>query len=213
MKKMISLVIAIVLMWSLTVTAFATTIDDFVEKAAGEIGTSYNMDPNRDYYIWEETKYGKWFSDQRSHIERFYNGSYYVHEAPWCTMFVSWCSDQVGLGIPRYSAVTEMKNWYVSEGRYHDLLSSYNPKKGDIVFFTREGEDSHVGIIESVESFAIVPFRDKKWFKLTVIEGDMVYSGEGWKKCSVERVSREVNPYQIEMWNIHNNIVVGFGEN
>lgn len=214
MRKLISPVVAIVLMLSLTVPVFATTIDDFVEKAAGEVGTTYEMTPGDKYHINEELKYGKWFNDQRSPLERFWNGSYYDHEAPWCVMFVSWCSAQVGLGIPRYSDVTEMKNWYISEGRYHDW-QSYNPKKGDTVFFMRNGEDSHVGIIESVENLPDVPFKDGKWIKLTVIEGDCVHMGDGWKNCSVDRVSREIRTSQPETWmtSSSSNVIVGFGEN
>lgn len=213
-KKLISFVVAIVLMLSLSVPAFAATIDDFVEKAAGEVGTTYEMDPNQEYYVKEETKYGKWFNDQRSWIERLYNGSYYVHKAPWCVMFVSWCSAQVGLGIPRYSGVTEMKNWYISEGRYHDW-QSYIPKKGDTVFFMSEGEDSHVGIIESVENLPDVPFRNGKWLKLTVIEGNTPHNEDGLKSCSVDRISREVRTSRPSTWNIFssNNVIVGFGEN
>lgn len=209
MKKMISFIVAVTLMLSFAAPAYATTIDDFVEKAAGEVGTSYDMDSNRDYYIWEETKYGKWFSDQRNWLERLYNGSYYVHEAPWCTMFVSWCSDQAGLGIPRYSAVTEMKNWYNSEGRYHNRLF-YTPKKGDVVFFADDnGQDSHVGIVENVEICADVPFKDGQWIKMTTIEGDYIHWQDGQKSCSVDRVSHELRtsrPWECDG-------IIGFGEN
>lgn len=213
MKKLISLVVAIILMLSLTVPAFAATIDDFVEKAADEVGTTYEMDPNQEYYIKEGSKYGRWFVGLDWFRFLFQSASY-IHKGQWCVMFVSWCSDQVGLGIPAYATVTEMKNWYISEGRYHDW-QSYNPKKGDTVFFMRNGEDSHVGIIESVENLPDVPFKDGKCIKLTVIEGDCVHMGDGWKNCSVDRVSREIRTSQPETWmtSSSSNVIVGFGEN
>lgn len=214
MKKLISFVLVVVLMLSVTTQAFAATIDDFVETTAGEVGTTYEMDSNRDYYVWEEMKYGQWFNNQRNWLERLWNSSYYLHEAPWCAIFVSWCSDQVGLGIPRYANVTDMKNWYISEGRYHDW-QSYNPKEGDTVFFARNGADSHVGIIESVENLPDVPYAKGKWIKMTVIEGDCIYWEDGVKSCKVDKVSREVRSSQLWSHFIYSgrNVVIGFGEN
>lgn len=216
MKKLISLVVAIVLMLNLTVPAFAATIDDFVEKAAGEVGTTYEMDPNQEYYIREETKYTQWFVGLDWFRFLFQRASF-LHKGKWCVMFVSWCSDQVGFGIPAYATVAEMKNWYISEGRFHDW-QSYDPKKGDTVFFMSEGKDSHVGIIESVEispDVPNVPFTGGKCIKLTVIEGDWTHDGPGWKNCSVDRVPREIRTSQWDISDIFgsSNVIVGFGEN
>lgn len=216
MKKVqFILVLAIQAITFLTVSAYASTLDDFVNKASGEVGVSYAMDPNRGYYTYDVIKYGEWFNSQRFFVEQWHNGNYYLHESPWCAIFVSWCSDQVGLGIPRYSDVNDMLRWYKNNGRYHDWWS-YNPKRGDVVFFTRDGSYSHVAIIEYVENTSDSPFANGKRIKMTLIEGDCVSGGDGWKSCSVERTNWDVrtsDPKGKRNGSPSSNVVVGFGEN
>lgn len=93
----------------------------------------------------------------------FYEGNinkfttwYYGYEtdAYWCSIFVSWCADQIGAigtSVPKRSACSSMRNWFEMRGEYYPVDSDYVPKKGDIVFINTEvdGTDDihHVEII------------------------------------------------------------------
>jgi len=212
MKKVILALVICVFVLNIF-SAHAGSIDDFVNVAASQVDTSYSMDPNRDYYIYDELMYGQWFIEDREWYQNLYNSSYYLHECPWCVIFVSWCSARAGMSIPKYSDVTEMKNWFASNGCYHDW-QSYNPKRGDVVFFMRDGRDSHVAIVEAAEVLPDTPYKDEKRIKLTIIEGDYIYSGDGWKCCNVKRSSLEIrtsNQTNNSIFQSHN-VVVGFGE-
>lgn len=81
---------------------------------------------------------------------------YYGREtdAYWCSIFVSWCADQVGaLGtaVPKRSSVDAMRQWFINKDQYYPATSDYVPQKGDILFINTEcdGTDDvhHVDII------------------------------------------------------------------
>lgn len=93
----------------------------------------------------------------------FYEGNinefttwYYGYEtdAFWCTIFVSWCADQVGAlqtAVPKRSSCTPMKDWFERRGEYYPVDSDYIPVKGDIVFINTAVDNTddihHVEII------------------------------------------------------------------
>ncbi len=75
-------------------------------------------------------------------------------EASWCSIFVSWCADQVGaLGsaVPKKASCLSMKKWFDRRGEYYPADSDYIPQKGDIVFWNTavDGTDDihHVEIV------------------------------------------------------------------
>ena len=81
---------------------------------------------------------------------------YYGREtdAYWCSIFVSWCADQVGaLGtaVPKRSSVDTMRQWFINKGQYYPATSDYVPQKGDILFINTESDGTdnvhHVDII------------------------------------------------------------------
>lgn len=90
-----------------------------------------------------------------SYINKFTTWYYgYETSAYWCSIFVSWCADQVGaLGtaVPKRSSCLSMKNWFERRGQYYPADSDYVPQKGDIVFINTavDGTDDihHVDII------------------------------------------------------------------
>lgn len=90
-----------------------------------------------------------------SYINKFTTWYYgYETSAYWCSIFVSWCADQVGaLGtaVPKRSSCVSMKNWFERRGQYYPADSDYVPQKGDIVFINTavDGTDDihHVDII------------------------------------------------------------------
>ena len=78
----------------------------------------------------------------------------YDTDSYWCTIFVSWCADQVGaLGtaVPKRAACLSMKNWFEMRGEFYPASSDYVPQKGDIVFLNTavDGTDDihHVEIV------------------------------------------------------------------
>lgn len=90
-----------------------------------------------------------------SNINKFTTWYYGLDtSAYWCSIFVSWCADQVGaLGtaVPKRASCLSMKNWFEKRGEYYPVDSDYIPQKGDIVFINTavDGTDSihHVDII------------------------------------------------------------------
>ncbi len=109
-------------------------------------------------------KYGEWFE--------------YPNE-DWCAMFVSWCSNQAGIGIdviPKYSSVAGGMLWFGERGllKYKE---DYQPKSGDIIFFASGGA-SHTGIVISCD-------------------GTRVYTIEGNTSSSVRQRNYLLSYYQI----------------
>lgn len=90
-----------------------------------------------------------------NNINKFTSWYYgYDTDAYWCTVFVSWCADQVGaLGtaVPKRAACSSMKNWFKTRGEYYPASSGYIPQKGDIAFLNTavDGSDDihHVEIV------------------------------------------------------------------
>lgn len=103
------------------------TAAEFVAVAASQIGTRENPKNSN------KQKYGEWYG---------------MNGQPWCAMFVSWCSDQVGaLSITgQYAYCPSWVNYAKQQGRWLDR--SAKPQPGDIVFFSNGKRACHVGIVE-----------------------------------------------------------------
>lgn len=90
-----------------------------------------------------------------SNINEFTTWYYGVDtDAYWCSIFVSWCADQVGaLGtaVPKRAICSSMKDWFEARGEYYPAESDYVPQKGDIIFLNTDPEGSdgihHVEIV------------------------------------------------------------------
>ncbi len=118
-----------------------------------------------------------------SNINKFTTWYYgYETSAYWCSIFVSWCADQVGAigtAVPKRASCVQMKNWFEKRGEYYPVSSDYVPQKGDIVFINTavDGTDDihHVDII--TESGFI---KSGKTYKIKCIGGntsDLNYNG------------------------------------
>lgn len=90
-----------------------------------------------------------------SDINKFTTWYYGIDtDASWCSIFVSWCADQVGaLGsaVPKKASCLSMKKWFAMRGEYYPADSDYVPQKGDIAFWNTavDGTDDihHVEIV------------------------------------------------------------------
>ena len=111
--------------------------EDLIAVAETQMGY---VESTRDFIIRDDgskqgyTVYGDW-----------YGMSY----EEWCAMFVSFCAEYAGIprsSLPREAAVAKMLSGMRSLGVY-ERRGKYEPVRGDIIFFTREGRPGHVGIV------------------------------------------------------------------
>lgn len=128
-----------------------------------------------------------------SNINEFTSWYYGVDtSASWCSIFISWCADQVGaLGtaVPKRASCLSMKNWFEKRGEFYPVTSDYVPQKGDIIFLNTATDGSegihHVDIV--TQSGFIV---NKKGINVRCIGGntsDLNYNGS-------EYVTEKVRP-------------------
>ena len=85
------------------------------------------------------TKYNQWYYG--------YNAS-----APWCAIFVSWCSRVANIStniIPNFASVSVGKQWFESRNQFC-YRGSYTPKAGDLIFF-----NGHVGIVKGCDGASV----------------------------------------------------------
>jgi hypothetical protein len=82
--------------------------------------------------------------------------SWYGMVGPWCAMFTSWAFAHGGSPLPEitpnkpnsgFAYCPSGVNWAKQQGTWRPSSSSYEPKRGDIVFFDFIGRPSHVGIV------------------------------------------------------------------
>lgn len=78
---------------------------------------------------------------------------WYGFNGAWCGMFVDYCARQAGVStdvIPTgIASVKNIKNWYISAGRWHDY--TYHPQPGDLVVYSETNDAGHVGIVTGVD--------------------------------------------------------------
>ena len=131
-KKILSLILAAVIILSSMLSVYACTeeiktkneetrrilAEEIVEVARSQIG----------FYESSINKFSTWYYG-------------YENETSWCTIFVSWCADQIGAmstAVPKRSACLSMKLWFERRGEFYPVDSYYLPQKGDIVFINTE---------------------------------------------------------------------------
>ncbi len=98
------------------------------------------------------TPYGKWYG---------------MDGQPWCAMFVSWCANEAGIlasknspkdkngnilppYVPKFASVSTGVKWYKENERFKSRTSGYEPKAGDTIFFSKNGQN-HVGIVTAYD--------------------------------------------------------------
>jgi len=113
---------------SINRAAAATNAAAFIAAAAGEIG--YHEGWNN------RNKYGAWYG---------------LNNEPWCVIFISWCADQTGAPIPKFSYVGDVSNYFKRKKQYRSASSGYIPKTGDLMI---QG-DRHIGIVEWADENAV----------------------------------------------------------
>ena len=141
--KFISVLLSCIIVFAtLSFSSFATTPDEnnnveisiadsIVEIAREQIG----------FYESDINKFTSWYFG-------------YDTAASWCTIFVSWCADQVGAigtAVPKRAGCLSMKRWFERRNEFYPIDGAYIPRKGDIVFLNTVGDGSdnvhHVEII------------------------------------------------------------------
>lgn len=137
--------------------SYSAGAKNIVDIALNEVG---NNEGNRSHHKYEA-----------------YNGL--SDSQPWCAAFVTWCAGQAGYldkGIfPRFVGCTTGFNQFKSLGADVHLASSgYNPKAGDIIFFSWNGTNSlsHVGIVLSSDNQFVY-----------TVEGNTSCQGNAASKC------------------------------
>lgn len=111
---------------------------DIYEVAKTQVGYYEGMEKYASY-----TKYGDWYHDYMNVEDAFIT-------APWCAMFVSWCSYQAGTidVTGSYAYCPYWVSYFKNAGKWHNRDSGYIPIKGDIIFYADDGSlSSHVGIV------------------------------------------------------------------
>ncbi|MBQ8540593.1 MAG: CHAP domain-containing protein [Clostridia bacterium] len=122
-------------------------IDKLIEVAEGEIGCS---EPTGD------DKYIKYYNET--------GGMSFGMNVAWCAIFVTWCKAKAGVDksiIPHFASCDLGKEWFEKKSLYQKSRAyggSYEPKRGDIIFFSSkytQNDSTHVGIVTSVSGNAV----------------------------------------------------------
>ena len=114
-------------------------MDALINLAFSQIGE--NEQPINDI------KYNTWY------YGRPVNGA----EFPWCSVFISWCADQVSIPtdtIPHTASVRKLRRFFERKGLYHHS-NNYYPKRGDILF-RQNANLNHVGLIMDITDRGIL---------------------------------------------------------
>ncbi len=141
-KRVLSAVMAVVMLFTLAVTAFAefentyvntgNNVKDIIGVATTQIGY---VEGENNY-----SKYGEWCG---------------VPNIAWSAVFVTWCAEQAGVKtsvIPQFTSCETGRKWYMDRGLY-EPCGDYVPKAGDIVFYdwNVDGGADHIGIVEGTD--------------------------------------------------------------
>lgn len=160
----------------------ASTADRIVSVAKEELvkGFKENNGDNK-------TPYGKWYG---------------LDGQPWCAMFVSYTANEAGVlatkespkgengdilapAVPKFASVRVGVEWYKTNARFESKTSGYEPKAGDIIFFTNKGQN-HVGIVTAIDT-----------------NTKTVYTIEGNSSNAVAQ----------RKYSLDNTVIVGYGKN
>lgn len=122
-------------------------IEKLIEIAEGEIGV---CEPKGD------DKYIKYYNQT--------GGMGFGMDVAWCAIFITWCKAMAGIDkniIPHFASCDLGKEWFEKRGLYKKSRAyggSYEPKRGDIIFFSsgyKENDSTHVGIVTSLSGNAV----------------------------------------------------------
>ena len=164
----------IILLLSFNIDAYALDWDKrvaLVNAAQAELDAG-----ERDYDKAGNNKYGYWYADKmgRATFKRWVFWDVPYSSVPWCTIFVSYCAEQAGIGtedIPLEMSTPNMYNWYVDNDKFR-AKGTYIPEPGDLVFFEDDKGLCHVGIVKSVQSTSIPAENYTCIDAMTVIDGN-----------------------------------------
>ncbi len=143
--KILSVLLALITVFIASISAFAAS-DKIISNTVTEEEINIPDEivkvarAQKGYYPSDINKFTTWFYG-------FETDSY------WCSIFVSWCADQVGatVAVPKRSICDSMRTWFKMRGEYHPADSGYVPQKGDIVFINTAGDGTdnvhHVEIV------------------------------------------------------------------
>lgn len=162
-KRIVSAILCVLMIGSvLPLTSFAAyenthvntgnQIEDLIAVATTQIGyTEGNSTSGQGGTTGGSgnyTKYGAWYG---------------INPGAWCAMFVSWCANQAGIPssiIPKHASCDLGMQWFQNNNVWQWSKAvngnTYQPKRGDIIYFrtnTNQLTDStHVGIVSSANS-------------------------------------------------------------
>lgn len=149
-----------------------------LDVARGELGTVESpRGSNRQ-------KYGAWYG---------------LNGQPWCSIFVAWCFDRVGVNVRKWSS-----NWAYTPAALQGMrnlgmvVPTRQAQPGDIVFF--DFPDSvkrtqHVGIVESVTATGVVSIEGNTGVGNDSNGGEVMRRTRPWAHISgVGRPSGVVTP-------------------
>ena len=152
--KLVSVALVVATLLGISVSSFAATDwlnNSAVQETAPVEGEAEKTDIPEAIVEVARSKIGYYPSNINEFTTWYYGRE---TDAYWCSIFVSWCADQVGaLGtaVPKRSSVDAMRQWFINKGQYYPATSDYVPQKGDILFINTEldGTDDvhHVDII------------------------------------------------------------------
>lgn len=151
--------------WEYSVSSVELTqiwSDDIVAIAESQLGYA---ESTRNYTVTEEdeikgySRYGAWYGDPYG---------------DWDAMFVSFCLNYAEIPESAIPYASDCERWIqqMSKAKYDCFYDaeSYNPAKGDLIFFDLDGSDSadHVGIVMEVSDN-----EETGAWQVRTIEGDV----------------------------------------
>ncbi len=136
-KRILSLILAIIMLLSLVPTALAETPrsqrESFMSMAVSQLGYRERFQNG--------TKYGTWYG---------------LPNQPWCAMFISWCAQQAGVPesvIPKFASCPTGASWFKQRGLWR--TREYTPQAGDLLFIGSGSSVDHVAIVESADESTV----------------------------------------------------------
>ena len=144
---------------------------DLVAVARTQLGYTAS---DRNYIVTEDghrklyTRYGTWAGDSYGN---------------WCAAFVAFCVKFAKVGMPWATSCQNFKDALAGKGLYH-AAGEYEPKAGDVVFFSADGRTpNHMGIVIGASGSGI-----------TTIEGN------------------RTNKVETFSYNLSDRTILGYGE-
>ena len=173
-KLFSALLAGIMVFLSFRTDAYALDWDKRVDLV---MAAQAELDAGEGDYEDGTNKYGYWYADKMgspTFKRRWFFDVEYA-SVPWCTIFVSYCAEQAGIGtedIPLEMSTERMYQWFFDNDKFRDK-GTYTPEPGDLVFFENDKGLCHVGIVKSVVIMSI-PAENYTGIDVTVIDGNFL---------------------------------------